>query len=118
MAIAAMERQDHSEGQVARAIEQQTAKLPSDTFLWAAVGCGMNLTPIDGNERSFVYALPIITTIAATHYVIVALRQRYPAFGRVVDGTPLVLFQRGRWERETMARNLIPADDVLGVVRG
>jgi len=29
---------DHSEGTVARAIEQQTAKLPSDTFLWAAVG--------------------------------------------------------------------------------
>jgi hypothetical protein len=39
MAIAAMERQDHSEGQVARAIEEQTAKLPSDTFLWAAVAC-------------------------------------------------------------------------------
>jgi hypothetical protein len=29
---------DHSEGTVARAIEQQTAKLPSDTFLWAAMG--------------------------------------------------------------------------------
>jgi len=29
---------DHSEGAVAKAIEQQTAKLPSDTFLWAAVG--------------------------------------------------------------------------------
>ena len=28
----------HSEGRVARAIEEQTAKLPSDTFLWAAVG--------------------------------------------------------------------------------
>jgi hypothetical protein len=27
---------EHSEGRVARAIEQQTAKLPSDTFLWAA----------------------------------------------------------------------------------
>ena len=26
------------EGPVARAIEQQTAKLPSDTFLWAAIG--------------------------------------------------------------------------------
>ena len=39
MAIAAMERQDHSEGHVARPIEQQTAKLPSDAFLWAAVGC-------------------------------------------------------------------------------
>jgi hypothetical protein len=28
----------HSEGTVARTIEQQTAKLPSDVFLWAAVG--------------------------------------------------------------------------------
>jgi len=36
----------HSEGTVAQAIEQQTAKLPSDLFLWAAVGsmalsCGL-----------------------------------------------------------------------------
>ena len=30
--------QQHAEGTVARTIEQQTAKLPSDTFLWAAVG--------------------------------------------------------------------------------
>ena len=28
----------HSEGTVARTIEQQTAKLPSDVFLWAALG--------------------------------------------------------------------------------
>jgi hypothetical protein len=27
---------EHSEGPVARMIEQQTAKLPSDTFLWLA----------------------------------------------------------------------------------
>ena len=30
------EAQQHSEGRVARTIEQQTAKLPSDVFLWAA----------------------------------------------------------------------------------
>lgn len=29
---------DHSEGPVAKAIEKQTAKLPSDLFLWAAAG--------------------------------------------------------------------------------
>jgi hypothetical protein len=28
----------HAEGPFARALEQQTAKLPSDLFLWAAVG--------------------------------------------------------------------------------
>jgi len=31
-------RPEHAEGQVARTIEEQTAKLPSDTFLWAALG--------------------------------------------------------------------------------
>lgn len=28
----------HTEGTVARTIEQQTAKIPSDVFLWAAMG--------------------------------------------------------------------------------
>ncbi len=32
------EAQEHLEGVVARTIEEQTAKLPSDIFLWAAVG--------------------------------------------------------------------------------
>ncbi len=31
-------RQEHREGPVARSIEMQTAKLPSDTWLWAAFG--------------------------------------------------------------------------------
>jgi hypothetical protein len=32
------EAQQHSEGIVARTIEEQTAKLPSDIFLWGALG--------------------------------------------------------------------------------
>ncbi len=37
-ATATQKERDHSEGIVARTIEQQTAKLPSDIFLWAALG--------------------------------------------------------------------------------
>jgi hypothetical protein len=29
---------EHKEGKVASAIEEQTAKIPSDVFLWAALG--------------------------------------------------------------------------------
>jgi hypothetical protein len=36
--MAATVNPTHKEGKVARAIEEQTAKLPSDLFLWAAVG--------------------------------------------------------------------------------
>jgi hypothetical protein len=39
MAVATMTSDTRTEGTVAKAIESQTAKLPSDTFLWAAVGC-------------------------------------------------------------------------------
>jgi hypothetical protein len=30
---------EHKEGPVAKAIEKQTAKIPSDVFLWTAIGC-------------------------------------------------------------------------------
>lgn len=32
------EAREHSEGVVARTIEEQTARLPSDVWLWAALG--------------------------------------------------------------------------------
>jgi len=39
MAIATMSNaSSQTEGPIAKAIESQTSKLPSDTFLWAAVG--------------------------------------------------------------------------------
>lgn len=39
------EARKHSEGTVARTIEEQTAKLPSDVFLWAAIGAmGVSLS--------------------------------------------------------------------------
>ena len=39
MPLAEMEIASQTEGPIAKAIESQTAKLPSDAFLWAAVGC-------------------------------------------------------------------------------
>jgi hypothetical protein len=29
---------EHKEGKVAKAIEQQTAKIPSDVYLWSSIG--------------------------------------------------------------------------------
>lgn len=46
-------RTEHREGSIARTIEQQTAKLPSDTFLWAAlgsIGASLVLQAIDKKE--------------------------------------------------------------------
>ncbi|WP_153558091.1 hypothetical protein [Roseimaritima sediminicola] len=52
------EAEKHSEGTVAYSIEQQTAKIPSDAFLWAAfasIGGSLLLQSMDRkNESLFV----------------------------------------------------------------
>ncbi|HLI84248.1 MAG TPA: hypothetical protein VKV17_10045 [Bryobacteraceae bacterium] len=47
-------RIEHREGRIARTIEQQTAKLPSDTFLWAAIGsmAGSLALKIAGSDKT------------------------------------------------------------------
>jgi hypothetical protein len=49
-----MPKSEHREGPIARTIEQQTAKLPSDTFLWAALGSmGVSLvTQMMGKQKT------------------------------------------------------------------
>jgi len=50
-------RSEHSEGQVARTIEEQTAKLPSDTFLWAAIGSMVVSAALQlaGNQKTSLF---------------------------------------------------------------
>lgn len=48
---------EHKEGPVAKTIEQQTAKLPSDIFLWAALGSmGVALTlKLTGSKHNSLF---------------------------------------------------------------
>jgi uncharacterized membrane protein YcaP (DUF421 family) len=78
---------------------------------------GLTLTPMVGNDRSLTNALVIITTIAVTHFLIAWLRQRWPVFARVVDGTPLVLLKKGEWQMEAMKKMRIQDDDVMAMAR-
>jgi hypothetical protein len=57
MAITSEVRREHTEGKVAKSIEAQTAKLPSDTFLWAAVAAmGASATlQMMGNRGASVF---------------------------------------------------------------
>ena len=49
---------EKKEGKVARAIEEQTAKIPSDVFLWTAVGAiavSLGLQIAGGKHRSLFF---------------------------------------------------------------
>lgn len=48
---------DHDEGYLARIIEEQTAKLPSDVFLWAAAGSivGSSIYQMAGDSKNSLF---------------------------------------------------------------
>src|SRR5262249_20064113 len=52
-----MTRPEHTEGAAARTIEQQTAKLPSDLFVWAAGACvvGSLLLQFSGKQHESLF---------------------------------------------------------------
>jgi len=89
---------------------------PFDFVLVFFMG-GVTLTPMVGEDRSIINALVIITSIAATHYLISWLKGRSPRFGRIVDGTPVLLLEKGRRHTETMRRMRIADQDVMAAAR-
>lgn len=89
---------------------------PFDFILIFFLG-GLTLTPMVGNDHSIANAICTIFSVAITHYVIAWLKQKSAAFGQLVDGTPLVLLNKGQWEVETMKKMRLQDDDVMAVAR-
>ncbi len=78
---------------------------------------GVTLTPLVGNDQSLTNALCQIVTVALIHYSIAWLKQRSPGFGLLVDGTPLVLLEKGKQRPEVMNQMRIQAEDILAMAR-
>jgi uncharacterized membrane protein YcaP (DUF421 family) len=89
---------------------------PFDFVLIFFLG-GLTLTPMVGNDRSITNAITIVMSIAITHFALVWLKQRFPAFGRALDGTALVLLEKGQQHRRTMDELAVQDQDVMAAAR-
>lgn len=78
---------------------------------------GIVLTPMVGNDRSITDAFIAIISIALTHFVIAWAKQKSSSFGRLVDGTPLVLYEKGKKYVETMRNMRVTDGDVMTAAR-
>jgi len=86
-------------------------------FVFVFFAGGLTLTAMVGEDRSLINAVGLITSVAFTHAAIVWARQRWPAFGRIADGTPLVLLEKGKWHSDTMRRMRLTDNDVMAAAR-
>lgn len=78
---------------------------------------GLILTCVVADDRSLTNAISQIVAIALAHGVLVVLRGVWPVFGRIADGTPLVLLAKGQWQSDVMREKMIRDDDVMAVAR-
>lgn len=71
-----------------------------------------------GDDRSVTNCTCAIIAIGLLHYAVSWLKGRFPRFGAIVDGTPLVLLKDGKWQNEAMKSTRIDPEDVMASARG
>lgn len=70
-----------------------------------------------GNDRSMTNCCCAVLAVGCMHRMVSGLKNRYPKFGEVLDGTPLVLVKRGEWQNEIMRGMRVDREDVLASAR-
>ena len=89
---------------------------PFDYVLVFFMG-GLTLTPMVGNDRSLINAVTIVVTIAVTHFAVAWLKHWFPTVGRIVDGVPVVLIERGRLLQPRLDGTVIQEADIMAAAR-
>jgi uncharacterized membrane protein YcaP (DUF421 family) len=89
---------------------------PFEIILLFLMG-GMGMQAIIGNDHSLTNALLGIFTIVMMHVSVATLKGWSELFGRIVDGTPVIVFSHGQWQDECMKRLRVHVQDVMAAAR-
>ncbi|MFL6351181.1 MAG: DUF421 domain-containing protein [Bryobacteraceae bacterium] len=78
---------------------------------------GVIILATAGNDRSETNSVCAVITVGLMHRLVSWLKVRYPRFGVLVDGTPLVLLKKGEWQSDVMKHMRIDDMDVMAAAR-
>lgn len=101
-----------------RLIGRRTASqlAPFDLVVLFIFG-GIGITAIIGEDHSIAASLTAISTIGLLHVGVSWVKAWSPWFGRLVDGTPVVIFERGEWHQDRMRALRVLEADVMAAAR-
>jgi uncharacterized membrane protein YcaP (DUF421 family) len=89
---------------------------PFEVILLFMLG-GMGMQAIIGNDHSLTNAVLGIGTVVMMHVLVSTLKGWSDRFGRIVDGTPVIIYTKGCWQEESMRRLCIHPQDVMAAAR-
>ena len=70
-----------------------------------------------GHDRSVTNCTMAILTVGLLHRLVAWVKSRSPKVGAIVDGTPLVAVNDGRWVNEVMKGMKLDPEDVMSAAR-
>lgn len=89
---------------------------PFEIILLFMLG-GMGMQAIIGADHSLINAVLGIATVVMMHVLVSSLKNWSERFGRIVDGTPVVIYCKGNWEEDSMRRLRVHQQDVMAAAR-
>ena len=70
-----------------------------------------------GRDHSVTNCTCAVIAVGGMHRLVSGLKLRYPRFGTVLDGTPLVLMRKGDWQEETLHGSRVEKEEVMAAAR-
>lgn len=70
-----------------------------------------------GNDRSVINCTCAVIAVASMHRMTSWLKVRYAKFGELLDGTPLVLVRKGKWQEPVLKGMRLAPEDVMASAR-
>jgi uncharacterized membrane protein YcaP (DUF421 family) len=78
---------------------------------------GITITAVLADDHSMVGAFSAICAIGLMHILVSTLKARFEWFERLVDGTPVVVFEQGAFNDERMRKLRLAKQDIMAAAR-
>lgn len=89
---------------------------PTEFVLIFLMG-GVIILSTVGDDHSETNAICAVITVGLIHRLIATLKLRFPRLGAIIDGTPLVVLEKGQWQIEAMTKMYVSDADVMAAAR-
>ncbi len=78
---------------------------------------GTTLTGVLSDEHSVTAGVSVVVTFGLMHRLVGWLKVHSPRFGRIVDGTPIIVYEDGKFQEKRMRQLNIQQSDIMYAVR-
>ena len=78
---------------------------------------GALMSAVLGDDHSLAAAVSVVFSIGLMHVSVSGLKRKLPWFGRIVDGTPIVVYEDGGWHEHRMRSLRMLESDIMTAVR-